>query len=99
MQIVSIHYRVLIDSSVNEDEDEVDKKKGLEGEVRIIRSSRSGSKKVRAETDLLSCMLKAHPIGREALLTHPVVQAFLYLKWMYVRKWFWFIRFFYVSHV
>ncbi len=82
---------VLIDSSVKEDE-ALDSDEGVR-----VRPGRSRKEALHRETELLSAMLKAHPIGREALLTHPVTEAFLYLKWLYVRKWFWFIRFFYVS--
>jgi len=48
------------------------------------------------ETELLRHILLA-TTDQDAILTHPVVETFIHLKWMSVRKFFFVLRSVYVS--
>ena len=49
----------------------------------------------RKETEFLTCVLAA---GYKKILSHPLSEAFLALKWQRVRKFFWASLLFQVSH-
>lgn len=100
-----IPFSVLLDSAVRKPSSP--SQDDLEGGFDVSKTrttatmtrTKPAAKKPKKEMELLNCMLKAYPIGRELLLTHPATETFVYLKWKYIYKWFWFIRVFYVSPV
>lgn len=49
------------------------------------------------ETELLNYLLRADLAAIEAVVNHPFVEAFVHLKWLSVRKVFFFFRSIYVS--
>ncbi|OXA50042.1 Transient receptor potential channel pyrexia [Folsomia candida] len=64
----------------------------IEGDLNQSNKRTSGEDEIPPrETELLQSVLKAKD-GYDAILTHPVVEAFLHFKWLVVRKLFFLLR-------
>lgn len=65
---------------------------------RVIVGSVEGDKEEK-ETHFLNYMIRAHKKAKETLLLHPLVQAYLHLKWDAVYKPFYFLQTAYVISI